>query len=500
MTILSVLREHDGAAPAVRIGDRVIDYARLLADMDALSAHLRDCGLEAGARVSLHPDQPGSPTYGDWLLHLAALQAGLVHSSTVKTGDPRIRKAFGMREAAIGSTQAKMPDGPARKIRIDFSGDAPLADLLKPESAPPEAGDEAQAKRLLSTSGTTGTPKIVEWDAAMIAARVAQVREEGHVSGDTKLMPLLGFPTTAGYRYPLAVWQAGGCVTLFARGQHVFSSNNPAMAETDTLISSPYRLKQALEREQGEWPGREARTVHLFGGRVDPDLLKQAKARVGAVCQTHYGSTETGSVASGDLDMIERHAGAVGRPGRNVELRIVDGKGQERAPGQTGIVEIRTPVMIAGYATGEGGGSFRDGWFRPGDLGVLLEDGTLAIEGRTSETINVGGLKLSPVAIEQRLAQIKALRDVALVAVPVAGMERLVIAYVSDRPLNGPKLRAVARRAVQSPVPFTLVRVRQIPRNQAGKIERVKLGRGLLAAYRQRMQNSVAKKREMAGG
>ena len=59
---------------------------------------------------------------------------------------------------------------------------------------------------------------------------------------------------------------------------------------------------------------------------------------------------------------------------------------------------------------------FRDGWFYPGDVGRLYEDGLLAIDGRTGDTLNVGGWKVGAVDLEARVAELPHVRDVCAVA------------------------------------------------------------------------------------
>ena len=499
MSILAPIYDHDSARIAVRAGDTEIDYARLTADIDALARHLREQGLEPGARIALVSRNFANPTYGDWLMQLAAIRAGLVHSTDRAPMGEAVDGEVGPLRAIVSASDTEVKDVAVdiQSIRIDFADGKPLADVLSPKSATKLAeADAAKGGRLLATSGTTGKPKLVHWSAEVLAARIAQVGEGVFVNADTVLLPELGFPTTAGYRYPLATWIAGGTVLLSQVGS-AERDGEAARAGCNCVIASPYRLGALLRAVEGEWPDREARTVHLFGGAVPQRLRTAIGERVAATAFTHYGSTEAGSVAHGNLAQLAG-AGAVGKPAGDVEVRIVRQGGVEQPAGTAGLIEIRSKAMVAGYVGQIESPAFKDGWFRPGDIGVLGEDGTLVVSGRTADTLNVGGAKLAPAPIERRLARMKAIRDVALTTLPDrTGMERLVVAVATGAKVPRKQLAQRIKQVGQIGMPFALVPVGRIPRNQAGKIDRKRLraalARGLSKNGQGKAANATAK-------
>ena len=108
-----------------------------------------------------------------------------------------------------------------------------------------------------------------------------------------------------------------------------------------------------------------------------------------------YGIRQRGSVDGG--------RGATGYVAPWAELEIVDHNDRPVPAGSEGIVRIRATCQGAPYPPERAAEntSFRDGWFYPGDLGRYETDGLLVLTGRTSEVINVGGLKLAPEVIEE---------------------------------------------------------------------------------------------------
>src|SRR5690606_31285933 len=95
----------------------------------------------------------------------------------------------------------------------------PLAHQLNlPDNSVELEGLENQAARFLSTSGTTGQPKVIHWDSEMLAGRLEQVRNIGDMNAGTRLFTALGIITTTGLRYPFAAWQMGAFVFLASIG------------------------------------------------------------------------------------------------------------------------------------------------------------------------------------------------------------------------------------------------------------------------------------------
>ena len=127
-----------------------------------------------------------------------------------------------------------------------------------------------------------------------------------------------------------------------------------------------------------------------------------------------------------------RKPGTVGRPQPAVWLKLHPGpEGDE--------VCVRSPYLMDGYfeqpdATGE---ALRDGWYHTGDLGVLDEDGFLAIVGRAREVLRTGGETVAPGEVEAVLATHPAVAEVAVVGIPHADWGEVVCAVVVARPDAG---------------------------------------------------------------
>jgi acyl-CoA synthetase (AMP-forming)/AMP-acid ligase II len=481
MPIIAPIQQHAPDKVAIRIGTLKISYGRFLADVSAAAALLASKGISEDSKVGVRAGALSTGhSYANWVAHLALIHLGATHVSTVEPASVSAAHQAGMIDTMIAS-RGGLAEVPSALKQIEFDYD-PRKPLATPETIPPSR--ENEARRLNLTSGTTGTPKFLAWDADMIERRIGQVGDGLPLGSDTVLYPLLHMRTTAGFRYPLAVWQAGGCV-LLPEDEDAAARDRAALGPSTLIAASPVQLGERVRQFPGEWEGRDARTIIVLGGRLPSAVRAAALDQACATLLISYGATETGSIALGDSALIGRHAGAVGFVRDGVSVEIVDAAKQSVAPGRAGLLRIKADLMCAGY---EGipettSGPFSDGYFYPGDIGRLFDDGLLAIEGRINDTFNVGGWKVNAADLEARLAFLPGVDDLCACVMPLAEGDLLTIAVVCRDKVD---LTEVASR-IQAKLPrgrtFHLVRIKAIPRNAMGKIPRAMIANKLTALY-----------------
>lgn len=484
MNFLASFYEQDGGREAIRVGSESISYARFRNDIDIVALWLRQQGLRPNARIAIH--FRGGQCYWNWVAHIAAMRLGLAHATFEYPAKLQGMMAVAPFHAVLGDL-AQVPETPPEVKRLAFNPAslAPLTEQLGRAHVPLINPAEEQAVRLAFTSGTTGRPKLLRWDAQMIEARIGQVAQIAGIGAETQLYPLLGPSTTGGFRYPLATWLAGGCVLMTGnpdqpRADRVFMDEDSTL-----LVCSPAQMIAALQRKPGLWQGKESRRVIMLGARVPLRLRDEALKRACGALTISYGSTETGNVASADAAILDQHPDAVGQVQSNVSVEIVDRQGAVRPAGEPGIVRLRTPYMCSGYVGSNGARasarSFRDGWFYPGDVGILFEDGTLAITGRVAETINIGGVKMLPAILETRFGDVAGVTDLCVFGLRQQDRDVLGVAVVCDDQVALPQLRKELMSRLPKRGPIALFRMKQIPRNAAGKVNRREIAQRLTA-------------------
>ncbi|HEX8098392.1 MAG TPA: AMP-dependent synthetase/ligase, partial [Pyrinomonadaceae bacterium] len=174
------------------------------------------------------------------------------------------------------------------------------------------------------------------------------------------------------------------------------------------LLAFKHRLadRLVLSRWRAAMGGRVR--VFISGGAALPEEIGYIFAGAGLPIIQGYGLTETSPVISAQT-IEENRIGTVGRPIRNVEVRI--------AP--DGEIETRGPNVMLGYyrKPEETRAVFTDdGWFRTGDMGALDEEGYLRITDRKKELFKTsGGKYIAPQPIEQRIKSSRFVNQVVLI-------------------------------------------------------------------------------------
>ena len=188
----------------------------------------------------------------------------------------------------------------------------------------------------------------------------------------------------------------------------------------------------------------------------------------------YYASTEGGGITVLAPNERPGHQTSVGRPAFRVEIQVVNSDHQPVASGEVGKIRYRGPGVANGFFRDEdpNSESFREGWFYPGDLGELDDEGFLSLRGRSKDMIIRGGANIYPVEVEQTISQIKGVSDVAVVGVPDKEMgEEIVAVLVADHGITEKLiLENCSDRLASYKVPRRIKFVNELPRNSSGKI------------------------------
>jgi len=158
-----------------------------------------------------------------------------------------------------------------------------------------------------------------------------------------------------------------------------------------------------------------------LGGSPIPDAVADRAQRLGISLTRAYGCTEHPSVTgSRHADSIDKKNHTDGRLLPFVELKTVDEDGIETPIGVAGEILTRGPDRFAGYTDPSltAVSVDADGWFRTGDVGVMDSDGFLTVTDRVKDIIIRGGENVSAAEVEQILAKINGVAEVAVVAAP----------------------------------------------------------------------------------
>jgi acyl-CoA synthetase (AMP-forming)/AMP-acid ligase II len=230
-------------------------------------------------------------------------------------------------------------------------------------------------------------------------------------------------------------------------------------------------------------------TVRMFngGGAPKPKTLHaEMMAEMGAPVIGGWGMTESPINTMVHIDdPDEKKAETDGRPCPGVEVRVVM-DGRECGPNEEGELRVKGPQVCMGYLDPslDADAFDDDGWFRTGDLGVIVDGGWVSITGRLKDIIIRKGENISAKEIEDLLHSHPAVADAAVIGVPDAtsGERACAVVVLDDgATMSLDELATFLRSRGLSTykIPEQLELVAALPRNPTGKV----LKKDLRATY-----------------
>jgi acyl-coenzyme A synthetase/AMP-(fatty) acid ligase len=211
---------------------------------------------------------------------------------------------------------------------------------------------------------------------------------------------------------------------------------------------------------------------------LTPHQARAFRAKFGIGIMNGYGQTELGGEVVGwTAKDLREHGddklGSVGRPHEGIDIRIL-GDGGDAVPGAAvGEIWIRSP-----FATKDAGVAAQlvDGFLRTGDVGYLDVDGFLWLEGRASDVINRGGLKVLPQEIEEQLCARPEVAEACVAGVPDIRLGEVPVAWVRAAPgatIEPDAVLAGLRETLAGyKIPIRVETVTELPRSEIGKVLR----------------------------
>jgi bile acid-coenzyme A ligase len=455
---LQRLVDADPHAPAVTCGEESLTRAELLTKAYDLALHLVAAGVSPGSFVTTVMHNSCDTVVAMFATWFAGAVPQVL---SPKLPARELREILALTDPAVvlGDVDGALVPGPAVE--------GVLPDVASPAWKAPTSG------------GSTGRPKVI------VAGQPALV--EAIVLGDVFRIPTSGAALVTA---PLS-HNAPFCAAALAvvRGCHLVLMPRFDAAETlrlverhrvrwvyavPTMMARLWKLPADV-RDRADVSSVE---VWLHMAAACAPALKEAFIGwlgAGAVWEL-YGGTEAQSVTLLDGHEWLRHRGSVGRPVSGA-MQVRDDAGAVLPPGTVGRIWLRrdegapeTYRYLGAVPVADGAG-----WETLGDLGHVDEDGYDYLADRDSDLFPVGGVNVSPAAIEAVLVEHDAVVDACVVGLPDEELGAVPHAIV-QAPAPVPDLGAwLAERLAPHKRPRTLEHVTHALRDDAGKVRRAQL-------------------------
>ncbi len=433
-TFYSLMAGHAAATPdrpALQDGQRVLTWAELRAEVDALAEDFRTRGLVPGDRVSL------------WLSNKAeAIIAFLACAREGLACNPSLHRTYTCAEivALLNRLKTRVlitEDGwSADRASTDFRvelADVPslrkcfdIKELPRGGAATRPAWDDPDSVLYLAfTSGTTGAPKCVMHSNNTLLSNARDLVAAWSIDADTVLLTLSPLSHHIAW-VAVGQWVLSGC-RLATDDPAPGQSRLDWIVETGAtyVMGVPTHAMDILTEQQKRGLARIGKVeIFYMAGAPIPDVVAEAFVAQGIKPQNVYGMTENSSHQfTHPDDDPATWVSTCGRGGPGYEVRIFDAENADRPAktGEIGQIAGRGANLMLGYfanqtATEE---SFNaDGWFLSGDLGRLDAAGNLQIKGRLKDLIIRGGHNIHPSHIEALALRSERIEMAAAFAVP----------------------------------------------------------------------------------
>ncbi|MBV9293897.1 MAG: AMP-binding protein [Frankiales bacterium] len=349
--------------------------------------------------------------------------------------------------------------------------------------------DDRAGYKMPFTSGTTGRPKPVVmagsgtvpfsagWAGLTRWADALELPGDGVHLFVSRLFN--GAPQTFGF----AAMARGATLRILPRWDAEAALAALSAEDVTSTIMVPTMFRQLLglrDVDRSQSPAPALRTI-LHGGEPCPAPVKQAVLDwFGDVLVEYYGFTEGGLTVVGSADWRQR-PGTVGRPLPGMRVRILDDDGRDQPVGVDGTVYFESTAGRRFRYAGDDAqtdAAHRGDAFTVGDIGHLDDDGFLYLSGRSADVVITAGVNVYPAEVEQALADIPGVADIAAAGRVDDERGEVIALYVVLAPdadaaaVLGSLDLAADERLAPYKRPRDIVVLDELPRDETGKLLR----------------------------
>lgn len=496
--IASTLPDHD----ALVTEDRRFTYAELRDEVRRAAAALIALGVTPGDRVALW-----SPNTWHWVItclgthyaggvlvplntrYTAAEATDILARSNAKilVGMGRFLKTDRLTEL----DRSQLPDL-QHVVRVPIQDDdadaaASWDEFIAAGASVPGTEVDARAagvgpddlSDILFTSGTTGRSKGVLCAHRQSLAGPAAWAACGEMTAQDRYLCINPFFHNFGYKAGILACLQTGATLIPQVTFDAAAALRAIESHRITVLPGPPTIYQTLldHPDRDRYDLSSLRFAVTGAATVPVVLIERMQTELDIdIVLTAYGLTESGgfgTMCRADDDAVTV-ATTCGRPIGDFELRLESTGGES----DSGEVLLRSANIMLGYLDDpEATAAAVDaqGWLHTGDIGTVDSAGNLRITDRLKDMYICGGFNVYPAEIEQVLARLDGVADVAVIGVPDERLGEVGRAFVVRRAgaeaLDEQAVIAYAREHLANfKAPRSVTFTDSLPRNPGGKV------------------------------
>ena len=335
------------------------------------------------------------------------------------------------------------PRPPRRLSRLDERAREELvAGALPGDLHPPER----DGRIIVLTSGTTGTPKGARRPTPSGFGPLVSIIDRIPLHARDRVMIAAPIFHTWGFAALQVCLALRATIVLHRRFDPAATLAALTEHRCDALFAVPVMVQRLLEvppPTRAPAQGRRGQRLRP-ARRAGPEFMDV----YGDVLYNLYGSTEVSWASIAGPEDLRQAPTTAGRPPHGTRLEMLDDDGQPVPDGQVGRIFVGNEMLFEGYTSGASRET-HDGLLDTGDLGQLNADGLLFVDGRADDMIVSGGENVFPSEVEDLLAQLPQVREVAVIGVPDPEYGQRLSAFLALHPgetLDPDAVREYVRR------------------------------------------------------